>query len=252
MKFSVLASGSKGNCTFIETEHTRILVDIGMTSLYIERCLNDLNIDPKTISSVFLTHTHVDHIAGLKVFIKKNHPTVFLTEKMYQELSQSMVISDYYIIDKNVLIDDLEVTVFKTSHDAEDSVGYVFKNNNHEIVYVTDTGYINVKNHKLLKDKDTYIIESNHDVKMLMDNPKYPYHIKQRILSDKGHLSNIDSADYISKFITNKTKNVVLIHLSENNNNEELALTTMENKLHDYDCKIIISRQNERTELIEV
>ena len=223
-----------------------------MTSLYIERCLNDLNIDPKTISSVFLTHTHVDHIAGLKVFIKKNHPTVFLTEKMYQELSQSMVISDYYIIDKNVLIDDLEVTVFKTSHDAEDSVGYVFKNNNHEIVYVTDTGYINVKNHKLLKDKDTYIIESNHDVKMLMDNPKYPYHIKQRILSDKGHLSNIDSADYISKFITNKTKNVVLIHLSENNNNEELALTTMENKLHDYDCKIIISRQNERTELIEV
>lgn len=252
MKFSVLASGSKGNCTYIETNNNKILVDLGMTCLYVERCLEELGVNPNSITSVFLTHTHTDHIAGLKVFLKKYHPTLFLTEKMYNELSNSMVINEYVILDENLVIDDLTVTVFKTSHDADDSVGYVFSSNNHELVYITDTGYINVKNHKLLKDKDAYIIESNHDVSLLMDNPHYPYHIKQRILSDRGHLSNKDSANYVSKFISKKTKNIILIHLSENNNTEDLALSTMTDKLEDFSGNIIVSHQNERTELIEV
>lgn len=252
MKFSVLASGSKGNCTYIETAHSKILVDLGMTCLYVEKCLNDLGVNPNSITSVFLTHTHTDHIAGLKVFLKKYHPTLFLTQKMYNELISSLTINDYVILEDNLIVDDINVTVFKTSHDADDSVGYVFSSNNQSLVYITDTGYINVKNHKLLKDKDAYIIESNHDVQMLMDNPHYPYHIKQRILSDKGHLSNKDSAAYVSNFISNKTKNIILIHLSENNNTEDLALNTMTDKLKDFKGNIVISHQNERTELIEV
>lgn len=252
MKFSVLASGSKGNCTYIETAKNKILVDLGMTNLYIEKKLLDLDIEPENINCIFLTHTHVDHISALKVFIKKHNPKVYLTKKMYNELIQTINLDNYVIIDKDILIDDLEVKVFKTSHDTDDSVGYVFKSEDKELVYITDTGYINVKNHELLKDKDAYIIESNHDVSMLMNNPNYPHHIKIRILSDKGHLSNDDSADYISHFISQKTKNIILIHLSEQNNTEKLALDTLVNKLNNYNGNIIISKQNERTELIEV
>ena len=252
MKFSVLASGSKGNCTYIETTKNKILVDLGMTNLYIEKKLLDLDIEPENINCIFLTHTHVDHISALKVFIKKHNPKVYLTKKMYNELIQTINLDNYVIIDKDILIDDLEVKVFKTSHDTDDSVGYVFKSEDKELVYITDTGYINVKNHELLKNKDAYIIESNHDVSMLMNNPNYPHHIKIRILSDKGHLSNDDSADYISHFISQKTKNIILIHLSEQNNTEKLALDTLVNKLNNYNGNIIISKQNERTELIEV
>lgn len=252
MKFSVLASGSKGNCTYIETTKNKILVDLGMTNLYIEKKLLDLDIEPENINCIFLTHTHVDHISALKVFIKKHNPKVYLTKKMYNELIQTINLDNCVIIDKDILIDDLEVKVFKTSHDTDDSVGYVFKSEDKELVYITDTGYINVKNHELLKDKDAYIIESNHDVSMLMHNPNYPHHIKIRILSDKGHLSNDDSADYISHFISQKTKNIILIHLSEQNNTEKLALDTLVNKLNNYNGNIIISKQNERTELIEV
>ena len=180
MRISVLASGSKGNCTYVETQNNKVLIDIGMSNLYIEKKLVSLGVRPSDINSVFITHTHVDHIAGLKVFIKKYHPTVFLTGKMYEELKD--VIKDYVIIEDQIKIGDLTVDFFKTSHDTSDSLGYIFKNNDKEFVYVTDTGYINAKNLKLLMNKDLYIFESNHDVELLMNNPHYPYHVKQRIL----------------------------------------------------------------------
>ncbi len=249
MKFSVLASGSKGNCTFIETEKTKILIDLGMSSLYIEKKLWTLGINPNEIDGILITHTHVDHVAGLKVFLKKYNSKVYLTNKMYNELKD--IINNYCIIESDILIKDLNVKVFKTSHDSSDSVGFILECNSHELVYITDTGYINSKNHKLLKNKNGYIIESNHDVEMLMNNKSYPHHIKIRILGDKGHLSNIDSANYMNQFVGNNTKQVVLIHLSENNNTKDLAYQTMRNIL-DSNINITISSQNEETELLEV
>ena len=251
MRISVLASGSKGNSTYLETNSTKSLIDIGMSCLYIENNLKDLGINPKEINNIFITHTHTDHIAGLKVFLKKYQPTVYLTSKMYDELS---FITDYVIVDEYFIIADLEINIFKTSHDV-DSVGYVFKNIDKEFVYITDTGYINQKHYNLLKNKDLYVIESNYDVELLMNNENYPYPIRQRILSDKGHLSNENSAYYVSKFIDNKTKCVVLAHISQNNNKKEIALEALHNQLNKEKkniSKIIVADQNNKTELIEV
>lgn len=251
MKICVIASGSKGNCTLIHTDYSNTLIDIGMSCAYIEKKLGLLNIQPTTINNIFITHPHIDHVAGLKVFIKKYNPTVFLTKKMFDELSQTIIFSNYVILDDDFQVDDINVKIFKTSHDAIDSVGYIISNNNKEFVYVTDTGYINNKYFDILTNKDIYVFESNHDVEMLMNNPNYPYPTKQRILSDKGHLSNKDSAYYLSKFVGSKTKHIVLAHLSEQNNKESLALSTLQAKIGN-DIDIKIAKQNEMTEMMEV
>lgn len=249
MKISVLASGSKGNCTLIQTKNTNILIDAGMSNLYIEKQLISLGVNPDLIDGIFITHTHVDHIAGLKVFIKKHNPIVYLTKKMYEELKETL--NQYVILEDKIFINDLTVDYFKTSHDTEDSVGYVVSDNESSVVYVTDTGYINSKYFDMLSNKDLYVFESNHDVQLLMDNPNYPYQTKQRILSDKGHLSNKDSAYYLSKLVGDKTKHIILAHLSEQNNDPNLALETLKNKINS-NITVEIANQNEMTELIEV
>lgn len=250
----VLASGSKGNATYVASSKTKILLDLGTTSLYVEKKLKEIDVDPKKIDGIVISHTHSDHVNGLKVFIKKYNPVLYLTEKMYEELSRQFIINDYFIIDGDFKIGDINIKVIKTSHDAPDSNGYILEHDNKSVVYITDTGYIKEKNYKTLINKDIYVFESNHDVKMLMEG-KYPYHIKQRILGDRGHLSNKDSSYYLSKFIGEKTKKIILSHLSQDNNTPSLAIETLKETLSDNNIKfdnIIVATQEDRTELIEV
>ena len=252
MKICVLASGSKGNSSYIETNKTKSLVDLGMSAGYIAKSLKNIGVDPSEIQRVFITHAHTDHVAGLKVFLKKYHPVVYLTKKMEDELG--IEIEDKVYIDDNTSIDDLDVTVIKTSHDAADSNGYVFSSGGKSIVYITDTGYIHVKNFEKLKNKSLYVFESNHDVRLLREG-KYPYYLQQRILSDKGHLSNKDSAYYLSNFIGDNTEKIILIHLSEENNRPEVALKTLLDTLEKKGVRvpdIEIAMQRESTELIEL
>lgn len=254
MKICILASGSKGNCTYVETKRNKILIDAGVSSSCIEKNLQAIGVNPNEIDSIFITHTHIDHISGLRVFLKKYNPKVYLTEKMHQEINKDFKDLEYEYIEKEILINEMIVKVIKTSHDTNDSNGYIFESNNKTIVYITDTGYINAKNHGYLKNKNLYVLESNHDVELLMNGGR-PYHLKQRILGDKGHLSNKDSAYYLSKFIGEETKCIVLAHLSQDNNTPELAQLSLVNALNSCQKsveKIVIAEQNKRTELIEV
>lgn len=252
MTVSVLSSGSKGNTTFIQTNNTKILIDAGNTSKYILEKLNEINVDPTTIDAILITHTHIDHVKGLPVLLKKINPCVYITQKMLKELEY---LENYSIINTDkIKIKDLDIDVIKTSHDTEESVGYIVNNDDKSIVYITDTGYINQKYFNILSNRNVYIMESNHDIEML-NNSKYPFALRQRILSDKGHLSNYDSAKYISKFIGSKTKYVLLAHLSEENNTKELALETLDKRLKKEKIaidNIIIAKQNQATDLINI
>lgn len=252
MKVSVLASGSKGNSAYVETEKTKSLIDIGMSCAYTEKALKNIGIDPNEIERIFITHAHSDHIGGLKVFLKKHNVTVYLTEKMLEEID--FEIENICFINEDIVIDDLLVMPIKTSHDTADSNGYILSSNDKSLVYITDTGYIHMKNYHKLKNRDMYILESNHDITMLMEG-SYPYHLKQRILGDKGHLSNKDSAYYLSQFASENTKHIVLTHLSEENNDPKVALDTLYKTFEKSGKNIpdvIVAKQKENTQLIEV
>lgn len=252
MKTVVLSSGSKGNTTYIESDSTKILIDAGNTCKYILSSLSKLNVNPDDIDAILITHTHIDHIGGLKTLLKKINPCVYMTEKMRPYLD---FISNYKIIDeKDFCINDLYINVIKTSHDTEDSVGYIVNQENNSLVYITDTGYINRKYFDILKNRSIYIFESNHDVEML-NNSSYPFATRQRILSDKGHLSNYDSAKYLAGFLGEKTNYILLAHLSLENNTFDIALKTLRERFDTENINfdnIIIAKQNEMTEVIEI
>lgn len=254
IKVSVLSSGSKGNCTLIQSNNTKILIDLGVTKSYVEKKLEELNVDPKDIKAILITHTHVDHIQGLKVFLKKYEIKLYVNKIILSLLKEYIEDFEYELYDSNFDINDIKIDVIKTSHDVKGSVGFIIKSNNKSLVYITDTGYINNKYFDMLNNHNLYIMESNHDINMLMDG-KYPYHLKQRILGDKGHLSNDDAAYYLSTFIGNNTKTIILAHLSDDNNTYEIALDKINSVLLSKNKKvdnIIIAKQKERTDLIEV
>lgn len=253
MKVVILSSGSKGNTTYIECMGTKILIDIGNTCKYVTNKLKGLGIEASEIDAILITHTHIDHVKGLKVFLKKFGTKVYFTEKMKDELAY---VDNYTFISNqgDINIGKFLIHVIKTSHDVIDSVGYVIEGDGKGIVYITDTGYINQKYFSILENREVYILESNHDIEML-NHGSYSFQLRQRILGDKGHLSNYDSARYLSSFIGNKTRCIMLAHLSEENNTEQLAYQTLIERLEETKKvvdKIIIAKQGEETEEVLV
>ncbi len=254
MLVTVLASGSKGNSTLVQTDKLNILIDIGTNLKHITEKLDEVGLSPKDIDYIFLTHTHKDHVSALETFVKKYKPVVCMGKKMFMDLKYLDKYEDILILIDDFDIDDLHIEMIKTSHDVTESIGYIFTNNNKSLVYITDTGYINQKYFPKLKDKSMYILESNHDVEMLMHG-KYPNWLKQRVFSDKGHLSNESSSLYLTKFIGNNTKYVVLAHLSQENNTEEIAYNTLKSYLKEYDIdfnNIFIAKQDVKSRTFEV
>lgn len=253
MRIKVIASGSKGNSTFIESNNTRILIDAGINYSRIKATLEEINVDPISLDGIIISHTHSDHIGGLSSVIKKLKIPVFIKEELYSEIKK-VIPSDFIVVveDQILQIGDLDIEIINASHDVP-AFGFIISDSKRKILYLTDTGYINRKYYEKLNNLDAYIIESNHDEKMLMDGP-YPYILKQRVISDKGHLSNRYTGRFLNKSIGNKTKCIILAHISENNNTEELALEQVKDELKscNYNKKIIIAKQHIDTEMVEL
>lgn len=254
MKVCVLASGSGGNSTYIETSEYKILIDIGKNRKYIVDKLESIGVEPEEINYIFISHLHDDHISALKIFLKKYHPTIVISHEMFKELEDIHNYEHVLIYDDEVYLNNLHVKCLHSSHDATDSRNFVFENNGHSVVYVTDTGYVNHKNFKYLQNKEIYLFESNHDIERLQHGP-YPDWLKKRVLSDYGHLSNNACSLYLTKLIGNNTKKIYLMHLSEKNNTEELALNEINNIFNTYNISfrdIKCAKPDEASEVIEV
>lgn len=254
MLVSVLASGSKGNSTLITTDRVKILIDAGKNQKYLEKELNQINLSLKDIDYILITHTHADHTSSLKTIVKSYKPKIILTELMYQDLDYLKNYENILFLTDNLELEDLVIDNIKTSHDTSDSRGYIITQGNSSVVQITDTGYLNQKYFKKLQNKTIYIFESNHNIEMLMHG-RYPKWLKARVSSDVGHLSNESSAFYLTKLIGENTKEIILAHLSEENNTPELALETLNKEFAENNIKfsnIVVAKQEERTDIIEV
>lgn len=217
MKFYIIASGSKGNATLVADHDRVLLIDMGITLKKLKEGLASTPYGFESIDAVLFTHDHSDHLAG-KDF--------FPLEKRYAAKGTCDVLPEHELeVFTSYEIQGFKVTVLPTSHDAVNPVGFVFEKRDEKLVYMTDTGYISERNMAYMKNADYYIIESNHNIKMLLRTNR-PYDLIQRILGDYGHLSNEDSAMYVSEMIGEKTREVVLAHLSEEANTPEVALAT--------------------------
>ena len=253
MKVKVLASGSKGNSCLVLSDAVKVLIDVGVSYQHIEREFSSIGISPMEIDKVLITHTHADHVKGLAVFLRKTGLKVSIPYKMKDEMLKIVREDQIEYLDDVNQFADLEVELIHTSHDTACSVGFIIGHCGVSMVYVTDTGYINRKYLGKMRNKDLYVLESNHDEKMLMDGP-YPYYLKQRVISDSGHLSNKMASKYLSESVGESTKYIILAHISEKNNTEEKAYQEMCDRLEGtvFHGKILIARQNESTDLIEV
>lgn len=251
MKVQLLSSGSKGNCAIILSDDANIIIDAGISFITLKKKLEENSLSFDIFDAILITHCHKDHTSGLSSIIKHSNINAYVPEKMYESIKDYIPYTRCNFIDDEFNINSLDIELIHTSHDAPSSVGYIIKSNNKKMCYVTDTGYINRKYLSKMVGMDCYVIESNHDEVMLMDGP-YPRFLKERVISDKGHLSNITTAKYLKKIIGTNTKNIVLAHLSETNNTEELALKTVREQVTDNKIQIIAARQDEVSKLIEV
>lgn len=251
MKFISLSSGSKGNCSVVICNQISLLIDAGISFLSLKQKLEKINMKPDDLTGILITHSHQDHIKGLTSILKKTSLKVLIPEAMYAELSSIVPPNRVVYLKDNNRLTDIDIELVHTSHDVICSVGYVITYQKNSLVYITDTGYLNKKVLPMISNKTIYLIESNHDEEMLMNGP-YPPFLKQRVLSDYGHLSNRTTAQYLKQVVGDNTKYILLAHLSEKNNTEDLAYNTTYEVIEGKNIKLSIARQNEESELIEV
>ena len=214
MYFNIISSGSKGNTSVVIYKKTSVLIDMGVSFERLKEGLLEVGLEPQDLSGAIFTHNHSDHISGLR----------FLSPSIMYGLKGTLPpLANVVEMFKPFTIGEMEITPIMVSHDATNPCGFFIKAGNETLVYMTDTGCFCEENLPLIKNPTYLIIESNHDIKMLL-NTKRTYELKNRILSDVGHLCNEDSAIAACEIIGNDTKEIVLAHLSEEANTPELAM----------------------------
>ena len=257
---TVLASGSKGNCVFVRTETTAILLDAGIAVKRIFASLEQLKINPQEIKAVILSHEHSDHCRSVGSVARTLRIPLFITKDTLQQGREKLgKLYDYvqhFVPGNTFEVGDIIVHPFSSSHDAIDSCNFTFQQKGLEDVKLgvaTDLGYPSKLSTTHLNYCTTLVLESNHDVQMLMDGP-YEWFLKQRVKSIHGHLSNEQAVGVISQVMHPRLKTLILAHLSEINNTPELAELTMRNYLQTIrsDIRLLVAQQHTHTPLFDI
>ena len=236
-----IASGSTGNALYLQIDDHKLLIDAGVSCKKIRSALNNNGIELSDIDALFITHSHYDHISGLKVTSKNLGCNAFASKRTIDDVFSLCTLRKIKMEydEKTEVLPGLFVTLFETSHDCAGSGGFVFETENEKVAYATDLGYVSDKIKEYLKGSRVVILESNHDVEMLKNGP-YPADLKKRIFSKHGHLSNAECAEEIIDLYDSGTRHFLLAHLSQENNTPEKALQETLNALNGKQADIYV------------
>lgn len=265
MRLVSIASGSSGNCIYVGSDNSHILVDTGISNRRIEQGLGEIGLKGSEIDAVVITHEHSDHTKGLGVLARKYGVPIFATRETLEEIGNIKYLGEYprelfheVRPDVEFTVGDLEIKPFSIDHDAANPVAYRIKNGNKSVAVATDMGHFDQYVIDHLQGLDAVLLESNHDVNMLQTGP-YPYYLKQRILSDHGHLSNENAGRLLSLILHDNMKQVLLGHLSKENNYEALAYETVKLEIDQSDCPyrgcdfpIAVAKRDQMSEIVNL
>lgn len=265
MRLCSIASGSSGNCIYVGSEATHLLVDVGISGKRTENGLNTLGITGRDLDGILITHEHADHISGLGVIARKYGIPIYATPGTIAAIQSCSSVGaiDSSLFrevkeDEKLIIKDLSVNPMRISHDAAQPVAYRISYGNKKVGICTDLGVYNDYTVECLKGMNALLLEANHDVNMLQVGP-YPYYLKQRILGDRGHLSNENSGRLLSRILHDGLENILLGHLSKENNLPELAyeavrmeITLGDNPYHANDFRLQVANRSDVSPVINI
>jgi phosphoribosyl 1,2-cyclic phosphodiesterase len=254
MHLTILGSGSAGNCALVEAGKTRLLIDGGLSARQIAQRLALCGVNPLEIDGILLTHEHLDHAGAIDVWSKQFSTPIYcnrLTAEVLQR-QRPEIRKDwrYYITGSEFTVGDISIETFPVPHDAVEPVGFVLHHAKATLGFLTDLGMVTKLAHERVRAAQTIVIETNHDEKLLQDDTKRPWSVKQRIMSRHGHLSNAAAATVLAECLGNGLRRAVLGHLSRDCNSPELAVGTVRNRLVECgagDVEVICATQREVT-----
>jgi phosphoribosyl 1,2-cyclic phosphodiesterase len=266
LNFISFGSGSSGNCYFIYTEKQGLLIDVGVGIRTLKKNFKDYGLSLTQIHHVFITHDHADHIKSVGSISHDYHLPIYATEAVHEGIDRNYCVARkitsqlrrYVVPGESINLDDVfKVTPFAVPHDSSENVGYFVEHDDKNIWIITDAGMVTEEMKSFISKAQYLVIEANHDIEMLQQGP-YPQHLKERILSGTGHLSNNACGEALANNMSEKLKHVWLCHLSEENNHPELARKTVETILRSYgivvgkDLELEVLKRTNPTGLFEL
>lgn len=237
VSFCPVASGSNGNCIYVSSGNTRILIDAGLSGVKIEARLNGIGATCIDIDAIFVTHEHSDHTMGIGVLSRRFDTPIYATPGTWQALERDKYVGRispknkrFVYSEESLMLNDLCVKPFTIPHDAREPVGYTIHTRGRKVSVATDLGCITPDVTDNIKDSDILLLEANHDEDMVI-NGRYPEILKKRILGMRGHLSNVNCGRLLAEVMCDRLRHIYLGHLSEENNIPLLAYETVKNIL---------------------
>ena len=234
MKLTILGSGSAGNCAYLETDETRLLIDAGLSGRQIRERLASIGRTPELLHGILITHEHSDHVQGLTTLSAKLRIPLFcnrLTQEAIENQLNTRFDCRIFSTGASFEVGDVAVDTFSVPHDASDPVGFLVRTNAGNIGFLTDLGHATNLVIERVRTANVLLLETNHDLKLLQEDTKRPWSIKQRILSRHGHLSNDDAAGVVEQIVSSELRHLFLGHLSRDCNQPERAIDAVSERL---------------------